>query len=416
MATRTENVQMSMDELIKNVLAQDDSIVIPVGISRLGLIGWLRNVLTSKKSGGTMFKSPIVNSTLYIRSLEWHSRSISNNGDPVIKDGTRDMDNADLAFSAILQEITSLEQTGKSAANSDAFFNSPPTKYDSSSNETTIIKLNKGKSKETTHVYIPPPSSEAIGKGQPFKRSYQVVGPRAGSFMPAEIFGDYREAAGKFSGSRDKMSMFPGYKIPIDTSNIIPPDIDFNGSNARPISTINITMLKPKTPNDGINELIAKSKLDPKELALQNTTIITTDDDNTLEIVDTPLKINKNVKLLVPVKANESGLSLLEGVDVKKISSSGRGTDVYKVEDLKRIAKRYGLATSGSKAKLVERIEEYLTENGVDLIVERNKPSESSSSSNTVPKRPASVTKNIKVTIEDITEPKNRVRKSKVTK
>ena len=145
------------------------------------------------------------------------------------------------------------------------------------------------------------------------------------------MVGDYREAISRFGLKGTK---FPGYKIPIDTSDMIPPDIDFNGSQARAIATVNITMLTPKIPYAGIDELIARSKLDPKELALGSATLITTDGDNELEIVNTPPEI-KDVKLLIPIEVKETGADLLKDIDVNKISSSRRGKDVYKVDDLK---------------------------------------------------------------------------------
>jgi len=160
--------------------------------------------------------------------------------------------------------------------------------------------------------------------------------------------------------------------MPIDTSNIIPPDISFNGVNARPISTVNITTLKPKTPNNGINELIARSKEDPKKLSLSSTTLIVTEDTDELQIVDEPI-VKESVKLLIPIKTKESGVSLLKDIDVNRISASRKGKNVYTVDDLKRIAKRYSLPTSGNKGELVTRIEKYLRDNGIDLEAERSK-------------------------------------------
>jgi hypothetical protein len=420
MSSEISSQALTIEELLKETLRVGEggsAINIPVGISRLGLIKWLRDVNESKKAGGTLFKSPPAGLTLYIRSLEWHSRAIKLNGDPVIEYGSKAMENADLAFNDVLQEINALEKEGKGSANSEAKFNSPTTKYDNNASKTSQTSL-KNKGKEKLKIYIAPPAAAPIGKGQPGKRSDQVIGPQGGSFMPPEIFGDYREAAGKFSGPRGNMSDFAGYKMVIDTSNIIPPDIEFNGANARPISTVNITKLVPKTPNEGINELIARSKIDPVTLALNAATIPVSNEVDDLEILDKPLETKKTIKLLVPVTTKESGLSLLEGIDVTKINASGRGKDVYKVEDLKKIARRFGLPTSGSKAQIVENIEEYLRKNGVDLEAERSKDRAAPANipaaveEKEVKKPRITPAKELNITIEDIPAP-NKARTSK---
>ena len=62
---------------------------IPPGISRLGLIGWLRKVRESKSAGGTVFISPTVNAPLYIRSKEWHAQLIKKHGNSILKDGEK---------------------------------------------------------------------------------------------------------------------------------------------------------------------------------------------------------------------------------------------------------------------------------------------------------------------------------------